>query len=141
MIKYLLGVFGDVIRVKILFNKKDNALIQMAEANQAQVAQSFLDKQKVFGKNIRVTRSKHQLVQMPKEGNQSDAGLTKDFTNSPLHRFKIPNSRNYLNIYPPSSTLHVSNIPASVSELDISNAFKKECGFEFATLKFFPKDR
>lgn len=129
------------MRVKILFNKKDNALIQMAEPNQAQVAQSFLDKQKVFGKAIRVTRSKHQLVQMPRDGNQSDAGLTKDFANSPLHRFKIPGSRNYLNIYPPSNTLHVSNIPASVSEVDISNAFKKECGFDYATLKFFPKDR
>ncbi|XP_013783694.1 polypyrimidine tract-binding protein 1-like, partial [Limulus polyphemus] len=33
----LFGVYGDVIRVKILFNKKDNALIQMAEPQQAQL--------------------------------------------------------------------------------------------------------
>lgn len=137
----LFGVFGDVIRVKILFNKKDNALIQMADANQAQVAQGYLDKQKIFGKVIRVTRSKHQLVQMPREGNQSDAGLTKDFTNSPLHRFKIPGSRNYLNIYPPSNTLHISNIPATVDESDLNKAFKEQCGFEMNSFKFFPKDR
>lgn len=137
----LFGVFGDVIRVKILFNKKDNALIQMADANQAQVAQGYLDKQKVFGKVIRVTRSKHQLVQMPREGNQSDAGLTKDFTNSPLHRFKIPGSRNYLNIYPPSNTLHISNIPATIDESDLHRAFKEQCGFEYLSFKFFPKDR
>lgn len=137
----LFGVFGDVIRVKILFNKKDNALIQMADANQAQVAQGYLDKQKVFGKNIRVTRSKHQLVQMPREGNQSDTGLTKDFTNSPLHRFKIPGSRNYLNIYPPSNTLHISNIPATIDENDLHKAFKEACGFEYASFKFFPKDK
>ena len=31
----LFGVFGDVHRVKILYNKKDTALIQMAEAQQA----------------------------------------------------------------------------------------------------------
>ena len=31
------GVYGDVHRVKILFNKKDNALIQMAEPHQAQL--------------------------------------------------------------------------------------------------------
>lgn len=137
----LFGVFGDVIRVKILFNKKDNALIQMADSSQAQVAQGYLDKQKVFGKVIRVTRSKHQLVQMPRDGNQSDAGLTKDFTNSPLHRFKFPGSRNYMNIYPPSNTLHISNIPATTDEDDIYKAFKEACGFEYSSFKFFPKDR
>ena len=31
------GVYGDVHRVKILFNKKDTALIQMAETHQAQL--------------------------------------------------------------------------------------------------------
>lgn len=134
----LFGVFGDVIRVKILFNKKDNALIQMADSSQAQVAQGYLDKQKVFGKVVRVMRSKHQLVQMPRESNQSDVGLTKDFTNSPLHRFKIPGSRNYLNIYPPSNTLHISNIPISAEESDIQKAFRDACGFDYCSFKFFP---
>lgn len=137
----LFGVFGDVIRVKILFNKKDNALVQMADSNQAQVAQGYLDKQKVFGKIIRVTRSKHQLVQMPRDCSQSDAGLTKDFTNSPLHRFKFPGSRNYMNIYPPSNTLHISNIPATIGVDDIRKAFADACGFEYSSFKFFPKDR
>lgn len=31
----LFGVYGDVQRVKILYNKKDSALIQMAEPHQA----------------------------------------------------------------------------------------------------------
>jgi len=30
------GVYGDVLRVKILFNKKDTALIQFVDATQAQ---------------------------------------------------------------------------------------------------------
>lgn len=30
-----IGVYGDVQRVKILYNKKDSALIQMAESHQA----------------------------------------------------------------------------------------------------------
>lgn len=137
----LFGVFGDVLRVKILFNKKDNALIQMADANQAQVAQGYLDKQRVYGKTIRVTRSKHQLVQMPRDSNQTDAGLTKDFTNSMLHRFKIPGSRNYQNIYPPSNTLHISNIPVTIDEAELKKAFQDACGFECSTFKFFPKDK
>ena len=31
-----LGVYGDVIRVKILYNKRDSALIQFKEAQQTQ---------------------------------------------------------------------------------------------------------
>lgn len=54
--------------------------------------------------------SKHQAVQLPKEG-QPDAGLTRDYAQNPLHRFKKPGSKNYQNIYPPSATLHLSNIP------------------------------
>ena len=34
------GVYGDVHRVKILFNKKDTALIQMAEPHQAQLGRN-----------------------------------------------------------------------------------------------------
>jgi hypothetical protein len=34
-----IGVYGDVHRVKILFNKKDSALIQFATPQQAAVGQ------------------------------------------------------------------------------------------------------
>lgn len=71
---------------------------------------TYLDKLRVYGKTINVMPSKHMLVQLPKDG-QPDAGLTKDYSNSSLHRFKKPGSKNYQNIYPPSSTLHLSNIP------------------------------
>ncbi|XP_014227129.1 polypyrimidine tract-binding protein 1 isoform X2 [Trichogramma pretiosum] len=135
----LFGVYGDVQRVKILYNKKDSALIQLAEPHQAHLAINHMDKLKVFGKPIRVMLSKHQSVQLPREG-QPDAGLTKDYTNSPLHRFKKPGSKNYQNIYPPSATLHLSNIPTTVSEDEIKDAFTKN-GFTVKAFKFFPKDR
>ncbi|XP_022246147.1 polypyrimidine tract-binding protein 1-like isoform X2 [Limulus polyphemus] len=135
----LFGVYGDVIRVKILFSKKDNALIQLAEPQQAQLAMTHLDKIIVFGKQIRVTPSKHQVVQMPKEG-QPDAGLTKDFTSSPLHRFKKPGSKNYQNIYPPTATLHLSNIPPNITEEEIKDAFTNKTGGNVVAFKFFPKD-
>lgn len=73
-------------------------------------AMSHLNGQKMYGKIIRVTLSKHQTVQLPREG-LDDQGLTKDFGNSPLHRFKKPGSKNFQNIFPPSATLHLSNIP------------------------------
>ena len=134
----LFGVYGDVHRVKILFNKKDNALVQMAEPHQAQLAIAHLDKVKVWSKPIRVTQSKHAVVQMPKEG-QPDAGLTKDFTNSQLHRFKRPGSKNCQNIFPPSVVLHLSNIPPNVTEEELKEAFERHG--TVAAFKFFPKDR
>ena len=53
-------------RVKILFNKKDTALIQLAEAQQASLAINHLDKTKLWGKVIRVMLSKHSNVQVLK---------------------------------------------------------------------------
>ena len=133
----LFGVYGDVHRVKILFNKKDTALIQMAEPHQAMLAMNHLDKVKLWGKIIRVMPSKHTTVQLPKEG-QPDAGLTKDYSSSSLHRFKKPGSKNYSNIYPPSATLHLSNIPSTVEEEDLKTAFSN-IGLQVQAFKFFPK--
>ncbi|CAJ0959575.1 unnamed protein product [Ranitomeya imitator] len=135
----LFGVYGDVHRVKILFNKKENALVQMADGNQAQLAMSHLNGQRLHGKPLRITLSKHQSVQLPKEG-QEDQGLTKDYTNSPLHRFKKPGSKNFQNIFPPSATLHLSNIPPSISEEDIKGLFSND-GCTVKGFKFFQKDR
>uniref|UniRef100_A0A8D0FMZ1 Polypyrimidine tract binding protein 2 n=1 Tax=Strix occidentalis caurina TaxID=311401 RepID=A0A8D0FMZ1_STROC len=131
-------VYGDVQRVKILYNKKDSALIQMADGNQSQLAMSHLNGQKMYGKIIRVTLSKHQTVQLPREG-LDDQGLTKDFGNSPLHRFKKPGSKNFQNIFPPSATLHLSNIPPSVAEEDLRTLFANTGGTVKA-FKFFQRD-
>ncbi|KAJ8286480.1 hypothetical protein GJAV_G00039690 [Gymnothorax javanicus] len=135
----LFGVYGDVHRVKILFNKKENALIQMADATQAQLAMSHLNGQRLHGKVIRVTISKHQTVQLPREG-QEDQGLTKDFSGSPLHRFKKPGSKNFQNIFPPSATLHLSNIPPSITD-DILKDLFSATGYTVKAFKFFQKDR
>nr|XP_035946829.1 polypyrimidine tract-binding protein 3 isoform X6 [Halichoerus grypus] len=135
----LFGVYGDVHRVKIMFNKKENALVQMADASQAQLAMNHLSGQRLYGKVLRATLSKHQAVQLPREG-QEDQGLTKDFSNSPLHRFKKPGSKNFQNIFPPSATLHLSNIPPSVTVDDLKNLFT-EAGCSVKAFKFFQKDR
>uniref|UniRef100_A0A8C4GDF7 Polypyrimidine tract binding protein 1a n=1 Tax=Dicentrarchus labrax TaxID=13489 RepID=A0A8C4GDF7_DICLA len=134
-----LGVYGDVMRVKILFNKKENALIQMSDGTQAQLAMSHLNGQRLHGRDMRVAFSKHTTVQLPREGHE-DQGLTKDYSNSPLHRFKKPGSKNYSNIFPPSATLHLSNIPPSVVEDDLRRLFASS-GATVKAFKFFQKDR
>lgn len=134
----LFGVYGDVVRVKILFNKKENALVQMSDATQAQLVMSHLSGQRLHGKPLRITLSKHSSVQLPREGHE-DQGLTKDYSNSPLHRFKKPGSKNYSNIFPPSATLHLSNIPPSVVEDDLKMLFSSS-GAIVKAFKFFQKD-
>ncbi|TDH02430.1 hypothetical protein EPR50_G00173490 [Perca flavescens] len=100
----LFGVYGDVQRVKILFNKKENALVQMSDATQAQLAMSHLNGQRLHGNVIR------------------------------------PGSKNYNNIFPPSATLHLSNIPSSVGEDMLKDLFSS-AGFSVKAFKFFQKDR
>uniref|UniRef100_H2TVG4 Polypyrimidine tract-binding protein 1 n=1 Tax=Takifugu rubripes TaxID=31033 RepID=H2TVG4_TAKRU len=134
----LFGVYGDVMRVKILFNKKENALVQMSDGTQAQLAMSHLNGQRLHGREMRVTFSKHTTVQLPREGHE-DQGLTKDYSNSPLHRFKKPGSKNYSNIFPPSATLHLSNIPPAVVEDDLKRLFASS-GATVKAFKFFQKD-
>ncbi|XP_067928529.1 polypyrimidine tract-binding protein 2-like isoform X3 [Watersipora subatra] len=134
----LFGVYGDVIRVKILYNKKDNALLQYSEPTQAQLALTHLDKIKVWGKQIRVAPSKHPIVQMPTDLQADGARLTKDYTNSPLHRYKKKGSKNYQNIYPPSATLHLSNIPPDVQGELLKTEFAKYG--TVTAFKFFEKD-
>ncbi|XP_014811904.1 PREDICTED: polypyrimidine tract-binding protein 3 isoform X1 [Calidris pugnax] len=134
----LFGVYGDVHRVKIMFKKKENALVQMADANQAQLAINYLNGQRLYGRVLRATFSKHQAVQLPCEG-QQDQGLTKDYSNSPLHRFRKPGSKNFQNVFPPSATLHLANIPPSVTVDDLKNLFEN-VGFTVKALRFLQKD-
>ena len=55
-------------------------------------------------------------------------------------RFKKPGSKNYQNIYPPSATLHISNIAPPGEEADVKAAFKS-VGIEVQGFRFFQKDR
>ena len=90
----LLGCYGDVLRVKILYNKKDSALIQFAESFQAQTGMclcvvclmiycndaSFiaallhLNGIPLHGKQLHISLSKYSSVQMPKEGSSEVYG-------------------------------------------------------------------
>ncbi|NXD30064.1 PTBP3 protein, partial [Spelaeornis formosus] len=134
----LFGVYGDVHRVKIMFKKRGIALVQMADATQAQLAINYLDGQRLYGRVMHATLSKYQTIQLPHEG-QEDKGLTKDYSNSPLHRFKNPCSKNFQNIFAPSATLHLSNIPPSVTVDDLKNLFTNK-GSTVKGFRFFQKD-
>jgi hnRNP-L/PTB/hephaestus splicing factor len=133
------GVYGDVMRVKILYSKRDSALIQFREPQQAQNSVTHLNGCMLYMKKMHVTLSKHTQVQMPQPGSNED-GLTEDFTNSPLHRFKKPGSKNYQNIYAPSATLHLSNIPDGITEEYLRSLFSSTGG-KVINFRFFQNDQ
>nr|CAA36321.1 25kDa nuclear protein [Mus musculus] len=133
----LFGVYGDVQRVKILFNKKENALVQMADGSQAQLGEPPERAQAAREVSAHYTVQASECA-AAREG-QEDQGLTKDYGSSPL-RFKKPGSKNFQNIFPPSATLHLSNIPPSVSEDDLKSLFSSNGGV-VKGFKFFQKDR
>ncbi|KAM3175908.1 hypothetical protein ACTXT7_007548 [Hymenolepis weldensis] len=127
------SVYGDVMRVKIMFNKKDTALIQFNDPQQTVLAMQFLNQKVLWGQPMKIAISRHNYVQLPKE--DKDNHLTKDYSSSLLHRFRKPNSKNYQNIYPPSNVLHLSNIPPSVTEDDVRTLFRSK-GFEVVGFRF-----
>lgn len=85
----LFGVYGDVLRVKIMFNRKDTALIQYQLHSGAELACQNLNGISLFGKPLKVNFSKHQHVAIPKESSAEADNLTKDYTGHPLHRFRV----------------------------------------------------
>uniref|UniRef100_A0A6G3MHZ4 Polypyrimidine tract-binding protein 3 (Trinotate prediction) n=1 Tax=Henneguya salminicola TaxID=69463 RepID=A0A6G3MHZ4_HENSL len=60
--------------------------------------------------------------------NSENPHLTQDYSNSPYKRYKRLGSRNYRHIYPPSTTLHVSNITHDMTLKDIKDLFSKVAG-------------
>ena len=133
----LFGVYGNVLRVKILYNKKDTALVEYEEDYQAHNAVENLNRVRWHDKTMNILISKHSSVKMPKDS--SEVQLTKDYSGSKLHRYRRLGSKNHKHIFPPSSTLHLSNIPSTTTEQNLIDLFK-EYG-NVLSFKFGPNDR
>jgi len=136
----LFGVYGDVIRVKILYTKRDTAMIQFASPQQAQIAQQYLNRIFLHTKEIGVNTSKHTDVALPpKDSDPELASLTKDYTGSPVHRFGHRGARTMKNINPPSQVLHLSNLCDGCTEDDLKKIFTTET--TGCVVQFFPTNR
>jgi len=103
----LFGVYGNVLRVKILFNKKDHALVQMSQPSQAQHAMKYLDKARLWGRLLSVEPSKHKEIKAIKQGT-NDSGLTREFLKPKFHRYKRGDENTCL--CSPTEVLHLYNI-------------------------------
>uniref|UniRef100_A0A8D1TZB8 RRM domain-containing protein n=1 Tax=Sus scrofa TaxID=9823 RepID=A0A8D1TZB8_PIG len=119
-------VYGDVHRVKIMFNKKENALVQMADANQAQLA---------HGPNLYFFSGEVRLfcffsfwwypqhVEVPRPGIE------------PVPQLVVANGSSFQ-----SAKLYNIFYSPSVTVDDLKNLFT-EAGCSVKAFKFFQKDR
>nr|VZH91203.1 unnamed protein product [Spirometra erinaceieuropaei] len=148
----LFGVYGDVQRVKILYNKKNTALVQFTDARQADRAIFYLNGLPLFGGTLRVSHSKFPSInksqnsQAGEDGGASEAtdtsqDLTRDYAGSRLHRFRNANSRNAFNIYGPNTVLHVSGLPDDISEFELVQLFTQVSGHPISGVKMFPNEK
>ena len=60
----LFGIYGNVMKVKIIAKKKDAALIQYQQAQQAHLAKTYLNNCPLFGKKIKISPSKYPNIVM-----------------------------------------------------------------------------
>jgi len=135
----LFGVYGDVMRVKILFNKRDSALVQFKDAEGCRSAIAHLHNAPLASgpgtKGLNVSLSKHNDIALPRsntgeDGQQAGSNnggeqLTADFSQSKIHRFKkmMPGQAPNKNVFAPSQVLHVANLPAGTTEDQLRQLF------------------
>jgi polypyrimidine tract-binding protein 1 len=106
----LFNAYGNVVRVKILFNKPDTALIQFENPFFAQTARKYLDKLKFRGQQMNVTTSKYDEVVLPPPG-ASGADLTREFLTSRDHRYRASDMESYQKtIVEPRPFLFISSV-------------------------------
>ncbi|KAK4280185.1 hypothetical protein QN277_011840 [Acacia crassicarpa] len=109
----LFSLYGNIVRIKLLRNKPDHALIQMGDGFQAELAVHFLKGAMLFGKQLEVNFSKHANITQGPE--------THEYINSNLNRFNRNAAKNYRYCCSPTRMIHLSTLPQDVTEDEIAN--------------------
>lgn len=107
----LFSLYGNIVRIKLLRNKPDHALVQMGDGFQAELAVHFLKGATLFGKRLEVNFSKHPNITMGAE--------THEYLNSNLNRFNRNAAKNYRYCCSPTKMIHLSTLPQDIIEDEI----------------------
>ncbi|XP_022773410.1 polypyrimidine tract-binding protein homolog 3-like isoform X1 [Durio zibethinus] len=109
----LFSLYGNIVRIKLLRNKPDHALVQMGDGFQAELAVHFLKGAMLFGKRLEVNFSKHPNI--------TQGADTHEYVNSNLNRFNRNAAKNYRYCCSPTKMVHLSTLPQDVTEEEIVN--------------------
>eukprot|EP00923_Selenidium_pygospionis_P024047 GHVN01041772.1.p1 GENE.GHVN01041772.1~~GHVN01041772.1.p1 ORF type:complete len:547 (-),score=52.67 GHVN01041772.1:1855-3495(-) len=116
----LFSLYGVVLRVKMMRDKPDTALIQFSHPDYAQLAKTNLHDCNLFGAKIQVNSSKMVDLKMPPRANE-DPGPRKTMEFSQRdQRYKADESERYQkSACRPTSTLFIANVHEDATEDDI----------------------
>ncbi|XP_022767954.1 polypyrimidine tract-binding protein homolog 3 [Durio zibethinus] len=109
----LFSLYGNIVRIKLLRNKPDHALVQMGDGFQAELAVHFLKGAMLFGKRLEVNFSKHPNI--------TQGADTHEYVNSSLNRFNRNAAKNYRYCCAPTKMVHLSTLPQDVTEEEMVN--------------------
>uniref|UniRef100_A0A804Q1A2 RRM domain-containing protein n=1 Tax=Zea mays TaxID=4577 RepID=A0A804Q1A2_MAIZE len=101
----LFSLYGNIVRIKVLRNKPDHALVEMADGLQAELAVHYL--------KLEVNYSKYPNI--------TPAPDAHDYLNSSLNRFNSNMVKNYRHCCSPTKMIHISALPQEISEEAILN--------------------
>ncbi|KAF8404450.1 hypothetical protein HHK36_009335 [Tetracentron sinense] len=109
----LFSIYGNIVRIKLLRNKPDHALVQMGDGFQAELAVHFLKGAMLFGKRLEVNFSKHPNITAGSD--------THEYLNSTLNRFNRNAAKNYRYCCSPTKMIHLSTLPQDITEEEIAS--------------------
>uniref|UniRef100_A0ACD5VUB0 Uncharacterized protein n=1 Tax=Avena sativa TaxID=4498 RepID=A0ACD5VUB0_AVESA len=104
----LFSIYGNIVRIKILHNKPDHALVQMADGLQAELAVHYLKGAMLLGQKLEVNFSKYPSI--------TPAPDAHDYSNSNLNRFNTNVVKNYRHCCAPTKVIHISALPQDITE-------------------------
>ncbi|XP_020592985.1 polypyrimidine tract-binding protein homolog 3 [Phalaenopsis equestris] len=104
----LFSMYGNIVRIKLLHNKPDHALVEMGDGFQAELAVHFLKGAVLFGKRLEVNYSKYSNI--------TPAQDAHDYVGSNLNRFNRNAVKNYRHCCAPTKMIHISTLPQDINE-------------------------
>ncbi|XP_057532048.1 polypyrimidine tract-binding protein homolog 3-like isoform X2 [Amaranthus tricolor] len=107
----LFSLYGNIVRIKLLRNKPDHALVQMCDGFQAELVVYFLKGIQLFGKRLDVNFSRYPQI--------TSGADTHEYLNSNLNRFNRNAAKNYRYCCSPTKMIHLSSIPQDITEEEI----------------------
>ncbi|KAK8480509.1 hypothetical protein V6N13_065394 [Hibiscus sabdariffa] len=113
----LFSLYGNIVRIKLLRNKPDHALVQMGDGFQAELAVHFLKRARLFGKRLDVNFSKHPHI--------TQGADAHEYVKSNLNRFQRNAAKNFRYCCSPTKMIHLSSLPQDVTEEEIVNHFEE----------------
>lgn len=114
----LFGVYGDVVRVKKSSRNERQCWVQFRTADGAQNILRFLNNLTLFGRDLSIEYSTVQRLRLG-----PDPERDKSFDTS-YHRYQTRDAEFFRkHLCSPTNVLFISNIPASMSEVELTSAF------------------